>query len=343
VRSFAVLALAVAACAHARVRTPVVSITVGQPPPDQPPPEDTMFAIAPPGITHDDLGRPADEHFKFDGPSLKAHCDRHRHNHLTIHEPRMVVVDDGREGDANAAGWALPENRNELAWRAVELDEVHEAELTDSELGAAPADAVWYVWRMYVGRGFDAVLSADQGTFSPEAKSSSATATGLIPDFASSNGLSLNLIPRGLRPVGDPVFARTPEEIDRAYKPDGKAEVVYVEWRRLPTAKTAPRAVDWSLRAPPPSNVHPGFVQGNVVDKVTRAPLGAVTVTLASKLGPPRSVVTDVRGNYSFTGIAPGAYQIHFVYQDDTVEARADGAVAVEQGQFTTVNVKLER
>jgi hypothetical protein len=328
-----------AACGAA---APVVTISRGRAP-DQPPPADTMFAIAPPGITHDDLGRPADDHFQFVGPSLKAHCDRHQHQHLSIREPRMVVVDDGREGDANSAGWSVPGGRNVLAYRALELDEVHEAELTDAELGSAPKTAVWYVWRMYVGRGFDAVLSADQGTFSPEAKSAAETATGDLRDFASSNGLSLSLIPLGLQPVGDAVFARSPVDIDRSYRASGAAQVVYVEWRRLPTGASAPRPVDWSMRAPPPSDVHPGFVQGSVVDKATKVPLGAVTVTLASKVGPPRSVVTDVRGNYSFTGIPPGPYQIHFVYRDDSVESHADGLVAVEQGQFTTVNVKLER
>jgi hypothetical protein len=294
-------------------------------------------------MTHDDLSRPVDASFAFVGGRLTSRDD-HEGRHLAIREDHMVVIDDAREGDANQRAWDLPGGRNAVAYRALDLQEVHEVSLSDAESAAASPNAVWYVWRVYYGHGLDAVLSADQGTFSPEAKTGAENATGGIQDFASTNGLSLKMVVRGLAPVGDATFARSPEELAHAYHSDGPPAPVFVEYRRLPRAQTARRTVDWTLRAPPPPVQHPGFISGNVVDKKTRAPLGSVTVTVTSDaLKAPRSVVTDVSGNYSIVGLNPGAYQIHFLYRDDAVEARADGAVAVAQGQFTTVNVKLER
>lgn len=78
-----------------------------------------------------------------------------------------------------------------------------------------------------------------------------------------------------------------------------------------------------------------GGINGRVYDQGTQAPLAGVTVKLNSS-----STITDIDGNYSFSGVAPGSYQLVASlkgYYDMIVDA------VVYSGSVITYDLNLAR
>jgi protocatechuate 3,4-dioxygenase beta subunit len=82
---------------------------------------------------------------------------------------------------------------------------------------------------------------------------------------------------------------------------------------------------------------NPGTVSGTVTDATTGLPIAGVTVEIHSDIT--LSTLTDPSGNYTITGLPPGAYVMH-AHADDYQTAVT--GVIVQSDQTATVNFSLQ-
>ncbi|HTM23286.1 MAG TPA: carboxypeptidase regulatory-like domain-containing protein [Kofleriaceae bacterium] len=83
-----------------------------------------------------------------------------------------------------------------------------------------------------------------------------------------------------------------------------------------------------------------GIIRGEVRDAATGEPLpGATLVATSPALTGEQAVITDELGEFQFTGLPPGTYQVTAYYSDVTVER---SGVVVAAGTTAQVNLKID-
>lgn len=219
-------------------------------------PGESFIASAPPGLSLNDLGRPFTSDFQrfqgSDGQPLfpKAGAVLRTPQHLFEHH--VDTVDTEEELAANAGAWGIRAGIGEVrttryaSLRVLEIDDVREIDDTTS-MQKAPRGAVYYPWRIYMGRSYEVVLEGTSERFHAGVRATLLGFSGNISDFASEHGLKQTVKARGLAPRNDrAIFSRTAEEIEAHYRGTIEEPVpILVEWRRIPGREGSARAIEW--------------------------------------------------------------------------------------------------
>lgn len=217
---------------------------------------DTLFASAPLGLGHQDLGRPYDAKFEpivgKEGKAVFPAAKEHHHTTVNAFSHEYVAVENSWQLLANAGGWGISarmdaaESQRHVAFRVYQITEVHEVDDTD-EPRTTSAEGVWYVRRIYMGRSYEIILSGSSESFSAGIKAEFLMAGGEVEGFRRKYKLSMQVRGRGLKPKGKAIFARTPDEIEQGYEADKSEPVpIFVEFRRMPgAAGQIPAPIEW--------------------------------------------------------------------------------------------------
>lgn len=222
----------------------------------------SVFASAPVGVGEHFLGIPLDAHFRpYQGPmgaTLFAPGQ-------PIRTPQHKVEHDIYRGasqlelEANFSGWGVSaqagntESTRYASYRAMQIDEA--VEVNDrTPMRPPPSDAVYYLWRVYLGHTFEMVFSAHESVFTARVAAALLGASGSLSAFASKNSLIWKMTGRGLVPrTGDAIFARDETGIMQSYTTEGAAVPIFVEYRTIPGRRPPDdRAIPWedSQRSP---------------------------------------------------------------------------------------------
>lgn len=205
----------------------------------------TILAVAPVGIGREHLGRPVDEDFALleggAGATLFPRAEVNDNPVASI-EHRTHFVENSRSLSANASFFGIGgsvesrSTRRYAVYSALEIAEVAEIDDTGA-MEAPPDDAKFYLWRIHYGHSFEAMVSGETRSFHTGVRARFAGASGAITSFADTEHLESVISGRGLEPSsGDAIFARTEDEIERAYRTSGEAVPIQVEYRSVPTA-----------------------------------------------------------------------------------------------------------
>lgn len=220
-------------------------------------PGDSFIASAAPGISLNDLGRPFTQDFQrfqgSDGRSLfpKAGPILRTPQHLFEHD--VDTIDTVEELAANAGAWGIRVASDEgrtnryASLRVLEIDDVREIDDT-TPMQRAPQGAVYYPWRIYMGRSYEVVLEGTSERFHAGVRASLLGFTGNISGFAAEHELTQTVRGRGLAPRNDrAIFARTTREIESHYRSTIDEPVpILVEWRRIPGRRADARPIQWT-------------------------------------------------------------------------------------------------
>lgn len=220
-------------------------------------PGQSIVASAPPGLSLRDLGRPFTADFRryqgADGQTLfpKAGSPLRTAQHAFEHD--VDVIDTEEELAANAGAWGIGASISEgrsnryASLRVLEIDHVYEIDDTTA-MKRAPRGAVYYPWRIYMGRRYEVILQGSSERFHAGVRANLLAFSGNIDDFAEEHELKHTVQARGLAPRNDrAIFSRTPSEIRTHYRSTIDEPVpILVEWRQIPGRDVRVRPIEWS-------------------------------------------------------------------------------------------------
>jgi hypothetical protein len=218
-------------------------------------PTSTIFAVAPLGVADEHLGRPVNENFEFiggrDGASILPGASVYD-NQVDAVEHSYIYIEDSRSLSANASYFTISgsvadqRTRRHAIFSAYDIATVREIDDT-AEQRDAPADAAFFLWRIYYGHSYQALVSGEQTAFHAGVRARFGVASGGIETFASQNNLTVQASGRGLEPRdGDALFAHTQDDIEQNYTADGDPVPIFVEYRSIPTACVSdPETFEW--------------------------------------------------------------------------------------------------
>jgi hypothetical protein len=206
-----------------------------------------IVAPAPPGLTAADLGRPVDARFRpmsgTEGASLfeaaEVHTEIVDEFHASLH-----AIESSFALHAAIEAWSVSlgidadsvTEKRFASYSATQLREVLALDETVS-LRPPPADAAFYVARIWRGHSYEAVFHGDKRDFHAGVKAELAGVGSIdIAAFAAEHHLELSVHAKGLAPKdGSAIFAKTPEEIAEHYEAAVDDPVpILVEYRDIP-------------------------------------------------------------------------------------------------------------
>jgi hypothetical protein len=255
---------------------PTPSATPPATPPEPPPPplavvpNASVFASAPPTITTADLGRPCDGKFHLlrgeGGAPLYA-----KQQGIAAGSSGMAAqfleAHDSRELGANAEGWGLGAgmgdrtDRRYLVYRASQQSDILQVNDAAAWSHAPPAEAMWYVASIFVGRSYEVVVSGSQQRFTSGIKAKLLMFNFDLSKSTLGEGIEWSAKGRGLqaRKENDrAIFAQSPDEIRRAYRESDNPVPIFIEYRNIPGKLVAvPEHLEWAA-APVPDDVKVG-------------------------------------------------------------------------------------
>lgn len=220
----------------------------------------TLRASAPLGINDSHLGQPSGAHFEpiagDQGKSLFPEA-KVRTTAINNMEHKFEAVESTRGFDANVsvsyAGFGVgveggkATTKRYATYSASQVADVHEIDEA-TKFRTAPPGATWYLARIFYGHQYSVVFSGEQKRMNAGVKASFfGIVGGGVKKFGQDNDIQFNAIGRGMTPVGgDAIFAKTPEEIQKAYASDGPAVPIFVEYRTIPRACVPPdQQIKW--------------------------------------------------------------------------------------------------
>ena len=206
-------------------------------------PKDFDKALAPP-VSTDHLGRPYNAQFEQVGDTLFPGAD-----YITIPIDEMsstaFVIEDTFSLSINAKVWKIggeigggTSNRY-ATYRAYQITEVIELDDTQKPK-KAPAEAVFYLWRIYKGHMYEMLFEGTETTFNAQVKADFKIAEGGINSIYKDSQLDHRVFARGLVPTqGDSIFCE-PQDVKKCYTTEGAAEAPIFDQYRLIPGRTAP-------------------------------------------------------------------------------------------------------
>ncbi len=212
-------------------------------------------ATAPAGIGASYLGRPHDAHFLQlqgeEGRTLFPDAGQIRRAPVNEMRHEYVLVESEETLAANFGGWGITASADgasstrHASYRAMQIAYVEEIDDT-SEMEDPPAGSVYYPARIYYGHSYEVVVSGIERQFHTGVKAQLLAWGGEVKAFAQSHKLTTKAVGRGLRPRnGGAIFAKTAEDIEKAYVADGPAVPIIIEYRQLPNTRGLDRAIAW--------------------------------------------------------------------------------------------------
>lgn len=219
-------------------------------------PGESIMAPAPQGLSLNDLGRPFTRDFVRlqgpDGRSIFPSAAQPQRTPQHAFEHYVETIDSREEWAAHASAWNLGAGVGDAratrfaSYRAVQITQVYEIDDTTT-MAVAPAHAVYYPWRIYMGFGYEVVLHGSADRFHAGVKAELPMFSGSIEDFVGRHELEWKARGRGLQPVSDQaIFARTPEALEASYRPSTSEPVpILVEWRRIPGREGHVETIEW--------------------------------------------------------------------------------------------------
>ena len=233
------------------------------------PPDLAIRAAAPLGLGESALGRPLSARFEpligKDGTSMFPAAKVVRNEaaawwyEFEAFESLLELRANGRAWAVNVSGTAAVRKRFAV-YRAVQI--THVLELNDTiEPRPAPADAAYYMRKIYFGRVFEVVLSGSQEAFTANVRADLLAWSAGIDAAAKQYRLDTHIFAKGLKPKAQAIFAKSEIEIREQYAEDadynaGKPVPVLVEYRRIPGADLGPsETVEWQPPRPSSSMI----------------------------------------------------------------------------------------
>lgn len=219
----------------------------------------TIRATAPMGMSDADLGKPLDQHFeRMAGEAGRTLFPNAQIGKAPIQqiEHELKTIDTTRGWDANVgvayAGFGIGVNGGKsntnryAAYRASQVIESHNVDDT-TFMRAAPPGSAWYISRIYYGRQYEVFLWGDQRKMNVGVKASIYFISAGVNKFAEENELTVQAVGRGLQPSdGKAIFAKSPEEVEKAYSVDGEPVPIMVEYRTIPRVCVPPdEQIEW--------------------------------------------------------------------------------------------------
>lgn len=216
-------------------------------------PTEQFVAAAPTGMGIHELGRPFDAKFQRLPGSAGATLFPDAGDPMSINEQSMEHhferLDTSWEVAAHASAWGLTisagggKSTSHASYQALQIDRIYELD-DATHMRPAPKEAVWYPWRVYVGRMYEIRLEGSSKSMGASLEADLLSFSGGISAYADEHGLKVFARGRGLVPTDSKaIFADTPEEIEQRYDQasDGTAAVVMVVWRSIPGRVQAPK------------------------------------------------------------------------------------------------------
>ncbi len=218
----------------------------------------TIFASADLGTGDHHLGRPFNAHFQplsaAEGGTLFPESKRLVHSPANAMEHQRFVVSNYHELAANAKAWGIASGQlsdaaknRYAAYRAYQITAVRELDDT-TRMRQAPSGALYYLWRIHYGRLYEVVLFSSSERFHAGAKTEFLGFGGSIDFVRAKYRLAQRVRGRGLKPVGEALFATTTTQIQSTYTSDpnySEPVPIFVEYKRVPNAQL-PRPTSFS-------------------------------------------------------------------------------------------------
>jgi hypothetical protein len=222
---------------------------------ETPAPGESFIAAAPRGFTTNDLGRPFTADFRRlqgdDGKSLLPHAGAPTQSHQGYMEHSFIAAESKRDISAHASAWGLAggaqarEIQRYASYRAVQIRDVYE--INDATpFRDIPTAAVYYPWRVYTGHSYEMLFEGSEEVFTTDVRAQMAVWSLGVKNFAAKYQLAHRSVGIGLKPrTPDAIFARTQEEIEKAYETMDEPVVILVEWREIPGRKGNVAEIKW--------------------------------------------------------------------------------------------------
>lgn len=219
-------------------------------------PAPSFTAAAPRGFTKNDLGKPFTADFtRFqgaEGRTLLPTAGEPTRTPQGYMEHAFVIADSEQTLSAHASAWGIQIGGGTSAksryasYRAVQIKEVYEVDDTTT-FRKAPARAVYYPWRVYMGHSYEIVLEGSTQSFTGDIRARLLSSSGDARKFATEHQLTQTTIGHGLQPTtGSAIFATTQEQIERSYRTVSEEPVVIlVEWRGIPGRSVDVKPIEW--------------------------------------------------------------------------------------------------
>lgn len=206
-------------------------------------------------MSPNDLGRPYTADFirlqGEDGRSLFPEAGAARKTSQNFMEHNFVIVDSERSLAAHASAWGLGGGMDMLtkqryaSYRALQIDSVFEID-DATAIRNSPPYAVYYPWKIYVGRSYEVLFEGDADRFHAGVQAKLIAWSAEVSTFASENRLTQRTVGHGLTPSsGRAIFAKTQEQIERNYEQSSEAVPILVEWREIPGRRGNQREITW--------------------------------------------------------------------------------------------------
>jgi len=213
----------------------------------------SIKATAPTGTYSEQLGLPFDREFnQIPTGTLFPDAPTPRRVPAAGFKHELVTVDTQQQLAANAKGWGVVQASSKLAresrfasYRAYQLSQV---EILDdsSTMRDPPPQAIYYAWKIYYGRSYEAVVSGNARSFTASVRATFLAFDGGISGFTKEHSLSLQAAGIGLQPrSGEAIFAKTPRDIETLYQAVGDVMPVFIEYRKIPSRATPDVVIKW--------------------------------------------------------------------------------------------------
>jgi hypothetical protein len=176
--------------------------------------------------------------------------------HTTVNQitTGWIQAENTNQLAANIAGWGVgsaalgaDNTTRYMSMRAYNVDYYEDVDLTKVDK-QAPANAVYFVSKIYFGHSYEALFSGDQSTFTAAVAATLPQASGSISDTAHSDNLMSSNVGRGLVPTnGDAIFAQSQSDVMASYMASGPSVPIFIEYRLIPGAAEPPGTdIPWS-------------------------------------------------------------------------------------------------
>jgi hypothetical protein len=213
-------------------------------------------ATATPGIGDQQLGTPYDARFlplqgeqagslfPDSGPPRRRPLNQMQHEYVLVENEESLAANFSGWGFLNADASARSEWRH-ASYRAMQISDV--VEVNDAtEMRDLPPGSVYYLSRIYLGHGYEMVLSGKARDFHAGVRAKLLSFGGGIEGFAKEHHLTTKAVGRGLQPrSGEAIFAKTPDEIEKAYIANGPPVPIVMEFRQIPNARGLAGVIPW--------------------------------------------------------------------------------------------------
>lgn len=210
----------------------------------------TIKAAAPDGLSEKALGRPYSTAFQplvgKEGKSVFPEAKVPIKSEASSFTLEFREIRNSHELAANASGWGVEasgsasSSKRHLYYRAVQITSAVEIDDT-TEPRSVSATGAYYLRKIYYGRTYEVLISADASVLSGEVKAKILSFGGEVSAMKSKFNVTTQIFSRGLKPKASAIFATTDEEVRKAYTEDkeynyGNPVPILVEYRRVPGA-----------------------------------------------------------------------------------------------------------